>query len=841
MKRLNKNIIVLFIFVFIFITIPFVIRFSYALNDITSSEYEIKNNTIYAVPTTYNFRVEELISKINSSNELSVYNTNNELLVNGNKVSNGYTLKSGDSTYNIVVLGDVTNDGTINLGDVSKLYNFYKGKTNLNSNGIKSGDTTSDNKIDLGDVSKLYNYFRGIKAFSHFNQDMIDIDNLVDKANSYYESNTTSNLLGTNIINKLSVSSSNKDQAIITRKGEVELAINKSNKCYKKSAVSDEVKVLDEEYCDTTNNRYFSNNGRLHVTGSKLLNEYNEEFRMTGVNLATLLPTQPTPIPKECHSLKTFNTLNTWGVNGIRIFVGGKFWDHTSDEYDDYFEELKVAVNNAIANDMYVILNWNPGGSDYNPPQEDAATYFFREITNVYGNDPHILYEIWNEPEVSWSVIKEYAERIIPIIREKAQDAVCLVATPNWDKEPDKVIGNEVNLTNIMYTSHIYSGDMTEGFLNAIEKAINAGLPIFVTEWSAVAGGTPRGDYIDEAHAIAFSKFMDKYNLSNMIFCIDSGWWAYNFVDISKNLKWDDSLPDSKLREVAKFLKRILRHDYSATHFLMIENSSTTIDGLYYRDNEYREKILSVSFKTNKNVPSNAIISWDLSKLQDNTVIGYLVPSSKENMYDLVIGADGRVNLPGNSECLFKGLTNVESYDFSNVDTNIIFNLSQMFAQNKKIKTIDLSNFDTYRIRYLYSTFNGDSELTTVNFTNWTPKIIGHGMTYTFYNCEKLETVDLSGFNVSSVKDFSGLFYHNYALTNLNISTWEPLLVKKMNQMFTGVDKVGTLDLSKFTTFDNEYTIDLMFSTTQGSITVITGNNDFKNRLISEYSNLVIQ
>ncbi len=839
MKKLNKIVIALFLFNMVVLLIA--IKFSYALNnDITSSTYEIKNNKIYAVPTTYNYRVEELLSNIESTSEIKVLNSNNEELKNGDYISNGSKVIANNTTYEIILLGDITGDGKIQLSDISLLYNVYKSKQTLNEERIESGKLTGNKNISLGDVAKLYNYYRGKSAFTSYDSNMIDVDNIVEKANSYYRSNT-SNKLGTNLINELNVTHNDNDQVVITREGKVELAINKDNKCYKKSAVSGEVKVLDEEYCDTTNDRYFSNNGRLHVTGSKLLNEYNEEFQMTGVNLATLLPTQPTPIPRECHSLKTFNTLNTWGVNGIRIFVGGKFWDTTSEEYETYFEELKVAINNAIANDMYVILNWNPGGSDYNPPQESSATYFFRRITNIYENDPHILYEIWNEPEVPWSVIKEYAERIVPIIREKAPDAVCLVATQNWDKEPDKVIGNEVNLTNIMYTSHIYSGDITENFIKAIETALNAGLPIFVTEWSAVDGGTPRGDYIDEAHAIYFAKFLNKHKLSNMIFALDSGWWSYNFVDISKNLKWDESLPDSKLREVAKYLKRILRHDYTQTNFLMTENSSTTIDGLYYRSNEYREKILSVSFKNDKNVPSNAIVSWDLSKIQDNTIIGYLVPSSREGMYDLVIGADGYINLPANCECLFKGLTNVESYDFTNVKSNKIFNLSQMFAANKKIKSIDLSNLTSKKVRYLYSTFSGDTELETVNFTGWDARIIGHGMTYTFYNCENIKTLDLTGLNVSSVQDFSGTFYHNYELTTLNISTWEPIKVKKMNQMFTGVSKVGTLDLSKFTTFDENYSIDIIFSTTTESLTVITGNTDFKNKLEDSYPNLTIQ
>ena len=114
-------------------------------------------------------------------------------------------------------------------------------------------------------------------------------------------------------------------------------------------------------------------------------------------------------------------------------------------------------------------------------------------------------------------------------------------------------------------------------------------------------------------------------------------------------------------------------------------------------------------------------------------------------------------------------------------------------------------------------------------------------MTYTFYNCEKLESVDLSGLNVSKVKDFTGTFYHNYELTNLNISTWEPNTVKKMNQMFTGVNKIETLDLSKFTTFDEEFTIDLIFASNNHPATIITGNEEFKNKLISMYSNLNIQ
>ena len=60
--------------------------------------------------------------------------------------------------------------------------------------------------------------------------------------------------------------------------------------------------------------------------------------------------------------------------------------------------------------------------------------------------------------------------------------------------------------------------------------------------------------------------------------------------------------------------------------------ANNTSDGKYYREEKYRDKILTVSFKNKKEVPKNAIVSWDLSLAEDNSVIGYLKPSSKDGM-----------------------------------------------------------------------------------------------------------------------------------------------------------------------------------------------------------------
>ena len=157
MKKLNRIVIALFLFNMVVLLIA--IKLSYALNnDITSSTYEIIDNKIYAVPTTYNYRVEELLSNIESTSEIKVLNSNNEELKNGDYISNGSKVIANNTTYEIILLGDITGDGKIQLSDISLLYNVYKSKQTLNEERIESGKLTDylrDNCFDPNDEERI--------------------------------------------------------------------------------------------------------------------------------------------------------------------------------------------------------------------------------------------------------------------------------------------------------------------------------------------------------------------------------------------------------------------------------------------------------------------------------------------------------------------------------------------------------------------------------------------------------------------------------------------------------------------------------------------------------------
>ena len=63
--------------------------------------------------------------------------------------------------YTAVILGDVTGNGTINIGDVSKLYQHIRGAFEMDKEFKLAGDVYQDTKIALNDVAKLYQYVRG--------------------------------------------------------------------------------------------------------------------------------------------------------------------------------------------------------------------------------------------------------------------------------------------------------------------------------------------------------------------------------------------------------------------------------------------------------------------------------------------------------------------------------------------------------------------------------------------------------------------------------------------------------------------------------------------------------
>ena len=144
-------------------------------------------------------------------------------------------------------------------------------------------------------------------------------------------------------------------------------------------------------------------------------------------------------------------------------------------------------IDDAIYNDLYVIVNWDPARNNGNP-FTDKAVEMFMNIATTYNNDHHVIYEIWNEPTStnSWNDVKNHASKTIPAIRNISPNAIVLVGTPNFDSSIENAINDPLNYKNIMYTHHAYASDITDYTVEKLKLAYNNETPVFESEWGSI-------------------------------------------------------------------------------------------------------------------------------------------------------------------------------------------------------------------------------------------------------------------------------------------------------------------------------------------------------------------
>lgn len=227
-------------------------------------------------------------------------------------------------------------------------------------------------------------------------------------------------------------------------------------------------------------------NGQLRVIGLKLCNQFGNPIQLRGMSTHGIQWYGW----GSCLTEASLDALaNDWGGDVLRISLYVQEGGYETDPAG-FTAQVNRLIEEATERGMYALVDWHqldPGDPNANLSR---ATTFFTAIANQHKNKNNIIYDICNEPNgVTWARIKQYADQIIPVIRNIDNDAVILCGTHGWasfgvsdGRSAQDIVSNPLTFPNIMYTFHFYAASHGNEYYDELNWASDR-LPVFVTEF----------------------------------------------------------------------------------------------------------------------------------------------------------------------------------------------------------------------------------------------------------------------------------------------------------------------------------------------------------------------
>ncbi len=256
--------------------------------------------------------------------------------------------------------------------------------------------------------------------------------------------------------------------------------------------------------------------GRLQVRGGQLLDQAGHPVQLCGISSHGLQWYHPFV---NSGSLRWIR--DDWGATVFRAAVytrEGGIVDQPRG-----LERVHAAVEAAIAEGLYVVVDWHILSDGDPTTHQREAVAFFTHIARRYGRHPNLIYEICNEPNgnITWDHhVLPYANAVIEAIRAIDPLNLILVGSPNWSQDIHIASQLPPHDANRMLTFHVYAGTHPLVWAERIRHAQERGIGVFVSEW-----GTTRADGAGGVHEAAARAWVQAFDRTGV------SWIGWNLSD----------------------------------------------------------------------------------------------------------------------------------------------------------------------------------------------------------------------------------------------------------------------------------------------------------------------
>ena len=239
---------------------------------------------------------------------------------------------------------------------------------------------------------------------------------------------------------------------------------------------------------------------------------------------------------------------------------------------------------------------------------------------------------------------------------------------------------------------------------------------------------------------------------------------------------------------------------YADRAFLYNLKTSTTIDD-YVADYESSNKTM-----TFKNIKSDNLGALNLNRIamvnNDQMVSNMcsLLNIEKSAIKNIVFDKSINTYTPTSLNSFFGDLDELQTItDLKYLNTANVTDMSYMFYSCQELSSLDLTNFNTANVTDMGNMFEGCSALTSLDLTNFNTANV-ENMSSMFYDCSALKSLDLTNFNTANVTYMSNMFYNCQNLSKLDVSNFNTEKLLTMCSMFQKCKNLTSLDLSNFNT-----------------------------------------